>query len=371
MSEDKPKRPKFKWTKELVNIALNDGMTQEQIGRVCRVEQSVVSAWKNGKYKATEQQLAELLRRYGARLNRTTARVYLVYEEPTGTWQETEIGQRLIELVKRRDELAVQIDAERKAAAEAKSKSDEEKRKRLSRQQLKKKAPKQAVPPSLEPDLDLEELQVEDDWRFTDPAAAAEHRLADTVSDLRRQIDPHSEHPWRLDQLVEFYQDEFVSKGRQRLVQAEGPILFRYTFFRPIKRLRHRQVELGREPIGRWLIHDLQRGKLLLVAQSRRSLRGFGRERWTGEVHRVLGSSHSTSTEPVWVDCPDDAGRWISFLRGPFTAEELLQHADRHIRRPTMAHNPHDELVLPYLVRKALVEHGHPVTGIDRITSSE
>ena len=92
MSEDKPSRQKLKWTKELVHIALNDGMTQEEISKVCRTQRSVVSSWKNGKNKATEQQLAELLRRYGARLNRTTAKVYLVSNSPSGL--TVEMGQR-------------------------------------------------------------------------------------------------------------------------------------------------------------------------------------------------------------------------------------------------------------------------------------
>ena len=38
MSEDQPSRQKFKWTKELVHIALDDGMRQEDIARVCRTQ---------------------------------------------------------------------------------------------------------------------------------------------------------------------------------------------------------------------------------------------------------------------------------------------------------------------------------------------
>lgn len=32
----KAKSPKYKWTKELVNKALHEGMTLEEIARVCR-----------------------------------------------------------------------------------------------------------------------------------------------------------------------------------------------------------------------------------------------------------------------------------------------------------------------------------------------
>jgi len=38
----RPKKPKFKYTRELVRIAIHDGMTQKEIADLCRVEQSVV-----------------------------------------------------------------------------------------------------------------------------------------------------------------------------------------------------------------------------------------------------------------------------------------------------------------------------------------
>src|SRR4051812_5572475 len=74
----KPKKPKFKYTRELVRIAIQDGMTQEEIANLGRVKQSVVSAWQNGRTHAFEHQVAELKKRYGHRLNRVTSRVYLV-----------------------------------------------------------------------------------------------------------------------------------------------------------------------------------------------------------------------------------------------------------------------------------------------------
>ncbi|BFU61046.1 MULTISPECIES: hypothetical protein [Rodentibacter] len=39
----KPKKKRFKQTKELVLLALNDGWTQKQIADKCRTQQSVVS----------------------------------------------------------------------------------------------------------------------------------------------------------------------------------------------------------------------------------------------------------------------------------------------------------------------------------------
>jgi transcriptional regulator with XRE-family HTH domain len=254
MSEDKPSRQKFKWTKELVHIALNDGMTQEEISKVCRTQQSVVSSWKNGKNKATEQQLAELLRRYGARLNRTTAKVYLVSNSPSGL-------------------------------------------------------------------------------------------------------------------VVKIGQQSYQEPEDTRIVQVEGPILFRYTFCQPIRIERAKSVDLGREPIARWIVHGLPRGKLLLVRQVRRALTDTRLERWSDAVCEVLGSYQGGAYD--WVDCADDAGRWMSILSEPMIGSELIQLVDDYISDSNLVHSPHDELVLPYLIRKALVEHGHPVPGIDRITGLE
>lgn len=338
MSEQKkPKSPKFKWTKELVNIAVRDGMTQTEIARVCRTQQPVVSSWQNGKNKATVQQLAELLRRYGARLNRTTARVYLVYEPPTGTWQETEIGRRLLELQKR-----------------SKGKQDR----------------------SQQPFMEFssghsDAADAGDTWPDIVEAKGQDKEPREPIEQLRRAIYPYAKGKWSLEQLQEEYQKSFERDGCSKLIQVEGPVVFRYTFFIPVKRERSKGWEVGREPVGRWIVHDLQRGKLLLVAQSRRRLVGFAQRRCVEQLRALDSSSWSSRPEPEWLESPDDAGRWLSFIKGPLMAEELLTFVDAYLRNPEKRHSPHDEQVLPYLIRKALVEHGHPVPGIDRITALE
>lgn len=365
MSEDQPSRQKFKWTKELVHIALNDGMTQEEIARVCRTQQSVVSSWKNGKNKATEQQLGELLRRYGARLNRTTARVYLVFEEPTAAWEETELGRALVSLRERRTALAAEIEEKRQTEAAQKRKSEPQ-----VRMTGRLRIPRPSSLPIELPEHLIQDEQEDDqsslmpsEWQ--QPAEVeAEEQLSDELVAVRKQLDGYSDRAWPLDEMIHLYAEDVVLRGRQRLVQIEGPVIFRYTFFRPVKRQRHRSWEIGREPIGRWLVHNLQLGRLMLVAQGRRELVGLAKERWAKELMKV------DSSQPMqeWVECPDDAGRWLSSLVGPMTVEGLLQYVDEYLHLPETLHSPHDEPVLPYLLRKALVEHGHPVPSVDRIT---
>jgi transcriptional regulator with XRE-family HTH domain len=100
MTETKPKKKRFKYTRELVRIALDNGMTQTEIATLCRVQQSQVSAWSRGESKAFEHQVAELKKRYGNRLNRTTSRVYLAVTKPAPEvrWEDTERAQRLLAL---------------------------------------------------------------------------------------------------------------------------------------------------------------------------------------------------------------------------------------------------------------------------------
>jgi hypothetical protein len=72
----KKNKRKFKQTKQLVRLALNDGWTQNEIKDACRVQQSVVSAWSKGTKHATEEQLKPLLEQYGNKLRRNSFRVY-------------------------------------------------------------------------------------------------------------------------------------------------------------------------------------------------------------------------------------------------------------------------------------------------------
>lgn len=70
------KKKPFKWTRELINLALNDGWTQLEIAEKCRTQQSIVSAWKRGSKQGSEQQLLPLLNIYGHKLRRNAYKVY-------------------------------------------------------------------------------------------------------------------------------------------------------------------------------------------------------------------------------------------------------------------------------------------------------
>jgi len=85
---EKEDSKKYRYTKQLINMALRDGWTQKQIADTCRTQQSMVSSWKNGAAAAKESQLKKLLEIYGPRLNRKTFRIYHdVSEDEQGQFQ--------------------------------------------------------------------------------------------------------------------------------------------------------------------------------------------------------------------------------------------------------------------------------------------
>lgn len=236
----KSRKPKFKFTRELMKIAIADGMTQQEIATVCRTQQSVVSGWLRGASLAFEHQVVELRKRYGSRLNRTTARVYLV--------------------------------------------------------------------------------------EHSEPAAAP------------------------------------------RIVSVEGPIVFRYTFICPAEDPR-KKLPFVRFAVARWIVHRHGRGHFVLVDLLRRQLDEEQRARWQEEVR---STSHAHILPHMeWVDCDDDAGRWLARVTQPLDAAGLIAHCDRHLADPNTTHNVHDELTLPFLLRKMLAEQGQDVDGLVRMLVGE
>ena len=75
-TNNKKQKRKFKQTKQLVRLAINDGWSQVDIAEKCRTQQSIVSAWSKGSKQGTEQQLKPLLEQYGYKLRRNSFKVY-------------------------------------------------------------------------------------------------------------------------------------------------------------------------------------------------------------------------------------------------------------------------------------------------------
>ncbi|QIO04673.1 XRE family transcriptional regulator [Acinetobacter shaoyimingii] len=93
--QQKPKAPrkKFKLTKQLIRIALDNGHTQISIQKMCRLSsQSQVSDWKNGVKLAYEDQIKPLLDLYGHKLRKVTSQLYQVHKSEEEIQLEEENG---------------------------------------------------------------------------------------------------------------------------------------------------------------------------------------------------------------------------------------------------------------------------------------
>ncbi|MFX0546265.1 helix-turn-helix domain-containing protein [Roseovarius sp. S1116L3] len=72
----KKKGPEYEQTQRLVNIVIKSGLTQGEIAKLCRVDQSTVSRWKKGQSRARLDQVKPLLMRFGDRMERPPFQLY-------------------------------------------------------------------------------------------------------------------------------------------------------------------------------------------------------------------------------------------------------------------------------------------------------
>jgi len=364
----RPKRPKFKHTRELIRIAVQDGLTQKQIADLCRVEQSVVSGWFNGRSAAYEHQIAELRRRYGGRLNRTTSRVYLVREETpqTGPWEDTELGRALCELERALDE--VQMRLYKTQCIPGLDADDMD----FSGLEPKRSAGTTGARPNA---AEVEALEAE----RAAVVARVEEALAQMPPDLRAVMAAGASPRENLRRVaVHARSAHALVRHPERVTVVEGPVVFRYTFVKYRPRPRGKDMVPTPIPVARWCVHQLSRDRLLLVQQRRRVLTGLAKERWEtlrrpwerdhkdGHWLAVLGERDTFE-----VESPDDAARWVATLRGPMDAGALVAWCDAYLGDASAVHDPRDEAALPFLLRRALVEHGYALEGVVRIVASE
>lgn len=323
-SPAKPPKKKFQYTKELVRIAIAEGMTQAQIATQCRVSQSMVSQWASGEKKATDVSLAPLLRRYGSRLSRSTARVYLAMADPDPRWENTAIGKEF---------LAVLLPA------------------------------------------------IEEQDNGGESLATTLNAVANKLAQQLR-LEFVGRFSW--EQLLDAIQLRFTDAyPKLKIVEVDGPVIFRYVFNRLDGRHQRGGIEPMRTPVARWALHDGLRGKFVLVQQYRRHLAPDHLEIWRHQRERQeavvlarqarFGARQELlpTMDADWLDATDDAARWVCRVEQLMTVEELLAFADGYVEDWLQLHSVHDCNALPFLIRKALVERRYSVPGLDRITDYE
>jgi transcriptional regulator with XRE-family HTH domain len=356
MTEETSKKKKYKYTKEITKIATDDGMTQEDIAKLCRISQSIVSGWTKGK-KAYEHVIAPLVKKYGARLNRTAAKIYLLGEltPPRELFalraacekelQEVEEPTRPTKPeINKLESLHYGTDLD---AFFDRHFNDDDLITKQEKDSIKKQWAK----------------FLEDQKKFEEKCATIREKMPSIRSfpegfAARVGIPPEATS----------FREEFNGTAQTpRLARVEGPVVFRYSFcYQSIALIGNKVNKLSAVPSKRWVLHRQADDRFFLVTQQRRLLDSEKAERWQTSLPEGFLINERTQVGPRlwWLESYDDAARWLSQIEGPMDYNELIAWVDAYVRNPDTHHNPHDEMVLPFLIRKALIEQGYRVEGV-------
>lgn len=292
--QERGKRTRYRHTQALVKIAVADGMTQVEIAKLCRTTQSEVSAWVNGKKKATEKAIRPLIKTYGHRLQREPGRVYVTRPTATAAWQSTDDGQALLGLEKHEQALD---DA-----------------------QL-------ALVRRLLGDYPVELFQ----------RIGADAELARAC---REELEGRQETE-RLAHLRGAVVFRYVARRREWTTQGRRLELAAVPSLRLI-------VHAGDS--GRFVLVTQRRRELAGRARFRARIDALVLRNQlsdgAGEAMRRLDQTWSLAS------CDDDAGRWVAEIEGPLDADALLAR----IGVIAATQSGHDSACAPLLARKMLVE---------------
>ena len=382
METESPRSPRYKHTRELVRIALQEDMTQAEIARLCRTTQSVVSDWATGKKKAPENVIKPLLDRYGHRLRRASFRLYLVQLLPEIPWEQTDTGKLVLQLsqdpagyvrerlsaeewdawvrphVRRKwlPEVAAALSARNLERMRLDEPMDPAPADKGQRRKVRTPLPADENNP-MEADLlpitesDLKETAQRLNWGDHPLVSSAWAELGCESWHSRRGLDP-----------AELAEADFLRRY-QRLVRVEGAPLWRHVIGEPKAKLsylgRTEIKDIVMEPKARLLVHPAEAGQFWLIGQDRRHLTGWEYGKWVGQKMDI-GRADSEVSDKGEVRSEDDVARWIGAVQGPLSLPELLVAVEKHLEDA----GPHDRAVVPFTLRKALVEHGYVLDDI-------
>lgn len=172
-----------------------------------------------------------------------------------------------------------------------------------------------------------------------------------------------------VEQQIEHARAHYEEAAHIGAATVRGRVVFTYTFTRPA-------ISIGGDPhlrrlaVARLIVHAVDAGGFIAVHQTRRRLSERRCDAWRGRLERAAegwsGAGHHEARVTVaeFVDHADDAARWIARIEAPMNLHGLLAHVDGWLAQPGRPHGPNDEVSLPFLLRKALIEQGFEVPGV-------
>lgn len=317
--------------------------------------------------------------------------IYVVEgQAPAGVrWEETDLGQRLLALHRRAGELEAEWAALQEHQRRLEADLEAHHQRRAAQGGAAAEGRGDALSWNLQfiPGFDDEPPPPIDDPELAGRCAATadqaarlrgdEAQLQTARAELQQVVAPLALRPLTLRQLLHKAREDHLRALPPRLLVVAGPVIFRYPFRRRVARVAPdgRALRVARVTAARWLVHQAPDG-LWLVRQQRRALQGEALRRAQADDERLreelqrLRQRLDLELQPLprfdpteLVESPVDAGRWLARVDGPLAAPALLALVDALLRDEGAAASPHDEAVLPLLLRRALTQRGVAVDG--------
>lgn len=305
--------------------------------------------------------------------------VYIVEgEAPAGArWEESELGLRLLALHQRADALHAEwaalqehqrhleadLDAQRDVAQAGAHDA-------LSWNLQFIPGFDDGPPPPISDPALAERSAVAAEWAAR--LRGEEARLQSARGELQQVIAPLALRPLTLRQLLHKARLDHARALPPRLLQVAGPVIFRYPLRQRVAQVApgSRALQVARVTVGRWLVHEAPDG-LWLVRQARRALLGEALRRAQAEDAQLGEELQRLRVQldleeaalpllltSAQVESPLAAGRWLARVEGPLSAAALLARAAELLQDGDAGLRPHDEQVLPLLLKRALVLRG-------------
>lgn len=374
------KRHRFDQTRALVRAALREGLTQDDIRKLCRVQQSVVSQWANGKRKAYRHQVEPLLIQYGHLLPRAVFTDYLVADDDDESWKSSAPYRLLADWLEANPE---PHRPEKPAAPRPTAKPVLQPRLAMvpsSRDQ--EPPPADGEPAQFEPAVDPAQAV------FETAQEAYKDAQVERVASLERLLSSPA-FVEALPGLTWWFSSGLSPQGditnafaeakrlwqwtscRLRVVRVLGHRIFHHTFAYPHWDKDRRRWRWS--ACRRWTVHQ-DHGRFWLIDQHHRVIRYGSAFPWPGgvdhnywaEMPAPLGSTEHCDR---LLEAPDDTSRWSADAKVLDTHRELLDHLQSLIPAILRTFGPHAAASVRASIRLALVRQGLSFDGVEVLTS--
>ena len=348
----KRNRKKYKYTKKLIERAKNSGMTQKNIEDMCRVKQSQVSGWLNGKSLAFYDQIWPLIEIFGE----ITSPAVVYWEIEEEGYCLTAEANSFLELYQQQlnnFRLNIQVP-NRQVFKKQLSKDDistNEKKIGYLKQLNESLKGFKDILSQKKPSFStyLEFINIIHQSSFLKLVGSKDFRFPEL--DLNRFID-------------------LAHEKKLRITQVEGVVIFKHNF-QIVEEGQSNRIK--RFTWQKWIIHEVANNQFAWVIQERKTIK--------------------VDREVIAVDAHNEESKWISKILYPVDQQEIIDKVEKYLdtlsktdcnsflSKLNNSMNGHryrdgqslkrrlntDKEIVPFLLKKAFIERGYPIENLRKI----